>query len=57
MYINQERIIILGNVGNMLGPKKVSGYHQETAGIIQTISLVFGLGVGSLVGPLLVQFI
>ena len=55
LFLNH--FFVLGNVCQMLGPKKVSGYHQETAGILQTISLVFGLGVGSLVGPALVQLL
>lgn len=41
----------LGNVASMLGPKK------EVAGTILITALVFGLGVGSLVGPNLVNLL
>ena len=45
----------LGNVALMLGPKKVGLELQEAAGLVLVIALVFGCGVGSLMGPVLVQ--
>jgi len=47
----------IGNVGLMLGPKKVSLEMQEVAGTILLAALVFGLGVGSLLGPSLVSLL
>ena len=45
----------LGNVALMLGPKKVGLELQEAAGLVLVIALVFSCGVGSLMGPVLVQ--
>jgi len=47
----------LGNVGLMLGPKKVGLELQETAGMILTTALVTGLGIGSTMGPSIVTFL
>ena len=47
----------LSNVCYMLAPKKGNGAEQEIAGLLLTTFLVLGLGVGSLIGPLLVQLL
>eukprot|EP00092_Neocalanus_flemingeri_P021364 GFUD01023157.1.p1 GENE.GFUD01023157.1~~GFUD01023157.1.p1 ORF type:complete len:413 (-),score=90.64 GFUD01023157.1:217-1455(-) len=47
----------LGNVGMMLGPKKVETESQELAGTLTIAALVIGLGVGSLLGPVLVSLL
>jgi len=47
----------ISNVGLMLGPKKVGVQHQEVAGSILILALVIGLGIGSLIGPLLVELL
>ena len=47
----------LGNVGMMLGPKKVETESQELAGTLTIAALVIGLGVGSLLGPPLVSLL
>ena len=47
----------LSNVCYMLAPKKGDGAEQEIAGLLLTTFLVLGLGVGSLIGPLLVQLL
>ena len=47
----------LGNVGLMLGPKKVGLELQEAAGMILTTALVLGLGIGSTLGPGIVTFL
>ena len=47
----------LSNVCYMLAPKKGDGAEQEIAGILLTTFLVLGLGVGSIIGPLLVQLL
>ena len=47
----------LGNVGLMLGPKKVGLELQEAAGMILTTALVLGLGIGSTLGPSIVTFL
>jgi len=47
----------LGNVALMLGPKKVGLELQEAAGFVLVTALVAGLGVGSLIGPLLVSLL
>ena len=47
----------LGNVGLMLGPKKVGLELQETAGMILTTALVLGLGIGSTLGPSILTFL
>ena len=47
----------ISNVGLMLGPKKVGVEQQEVAGSILILALVIGLGIGSLIGPLLVELL
>jgi len=47
----------LGNVGLMLGPKKVALRLQESAGMMFTIVLVFGVGFGSTLGPSIVTLL
>jgi len=47
----------LGNTALMLGPKKVGLELQEVSGTILVTALVFGLGVGSLLGPSLVSLL
>lgn len=47
----------LGNVALMLGPKKVGLDLQEAAGFVLVTALVAGLGIGSLIGPLLVSLL
>ena len=49
--------IISGNTALMLGPKKVGLELQEVSGTILVTALVFGLGVGSLLGPSLVSLL
>merc|ERR1711915_225696 len=47
----------ISNVGLMLGPKKVAVELQEVAGSILILALVVGLGIGSLLGPILVELL
>ncbi|XP_023335360.1 equilibrative nucleoside transporter 3 [Eurytemora carolleeae] len=47
----------IGNVSLMLGPKKVGLDLQEVSGTIFIAILVFGLGLGSLLGPSLVSLL
>jgi hypothetical protein len=58
MYIRLLlKFLSAGNVASMLGPKKVPLDLQEVAGTILITALVFGLGVGSLLGPYLVYLL
>jgi len=47
----------LANVSLMLGPKQVGLELQEAAGLMLNIASVFGLGLGSLVAPSLVELL